>query len=766
MSIKSLQDYTYFSRYAHYVPSDKRRENWTEAVDRVRNMHMTKYSDRIALFPEVEEEINWAFEQSRQKRVLGSQRALQFGGTPILKKNARIYNCTVSFCDRLRFFQEAFWLLLCGSGVGFSVQQHHVGKLPPFSKKAAVSRQGEWVNLKNGRPVKRFLIPDSIEGWADALGVLLGSYFNFPEFAEYESFYVEFDYTLIRKAGSPLASGIGKAPGPEPLRRSIELIRSLLDLRLQEGYTHLRPIDAYDILMHASDAVLSGGVRRSATICLFSPDDDEMLAAKTGNWFVENPQRGRSNNSVVLLRNKTTREQFAKIMESVKGFGEPGFLWTDDTELVVNPCVEIGMWPVCVVTGESGWSMCNLCELNGRKIKTKEDFKTAAKAGSIIGTLQAGYTDFGYLGDVTKRIVEREALLGVSITGMMDNPEILFDEDLQREMAQYILEVNEVLAPKLGIRPTARATCVKPAGTTSCVLGTASGIHPHHAKRYLRRIQANALETSMQWYKKHNPRAVEKSVWSANGTDEVITFTIEVPDGAKTKNDLDAITLLQHVRLTYKNWVCAGKVEDRCTKSWLSHNVSNTITVKPEEWDTVRDYIFENRDCFAGISLLPMSGDKDYQQAPMVAVYTPREIQQLYGDGSMMASGLIVDGLKAFDNNLWDACDASLGQGKPVQEPASPDGSVFIQHFDYSNQMQAYNAKRDWVRRAVQFADRYFSGDVKQMTYCLKDVNNLKTWLDLRREHKEVDYSLMIEEDDSTQRPQEWACSGGQCQLM
>lgn len=754
MSIKALQDYTYYSKYARYNKKAKRRETWSEAIDRVKNMHLTKYAAQIEKHPEIKDDIEWAFEQSRQKKVLGSQRALQFGGEPILKKNARIYNCTVSFCDRIRFFQEAFWLLLCGCGVGFSVQKHHIANLPEFCTHRRAGFKGV---------IKKYLIPDSIEGWSDALGILLSSYLPHPEFPSYEGFRVEFDYSLIRPAGSPLSSGSGKAPGPDALRRSIEIIRNLLDGCLERGQDRMRSIDAYDIIMHASDAVLSGGVRRSASICLFSPDDEEMVKAKTGNWFIENPQRGRSNNSALLLRGSTKKDEFLKLIESVKEFGEPGFVWADSTELVVNPCVEIGMWPVCEKTGESGWQMCNLCEQNGRKIKSKEDWKIAAKAAAIIGTLQAGYTDFDYLGPVTKRIVERESLLGCSLTGMMDNPEIIFDAATQREVAKYIIKINEELAPKLGIRPCARATCVKPAGTTSCVLGTGSGIHPHHAKRYLRRVQGNLLEAPLLHFKKVNPQAVEKSVWSANETDEVISFCVEVPDGGKTKNDLDAITLLEYVKLTQVNWVTAGCVKDRCTQPWLMHNVSNTINIRPDEWDGVANFIFENRKFFAGISLLPISGDKDYPQAPMCAIYSPRELVQMYGDGMPLASGLIVDGLHAFDNNLWKACDAVLGQGETLDEPMVADiGSISL---EVHKLHKKWELKMDWVRRAKQFAERYFEGDVRNMTYCLKDINNWKTWLDLKRSYQDVDYTTMIEEEDNTKATQEWACSGQSCEM-
>lgn len=745
MSVKALQDYTFVSKYARFLPERKRRETWDEAVERVCNMHLRKY-------PQIENEINWAFEQVRRRKVLGSQRALQFGGPAIEKNHARIYNCCASYCDRPRFFQEAFWLLLCGTGVGFSVQKHHVAKLPCF---VGQKRFGK----------KVFVVPDSIEGWSDALGVLISSYFpdgDFPEFCGYE---VVFDSSLIRREGSPLRSSSGKAPGPKPLMNALEKIRTLLDRCLADGQEKLRPIDAYDIVMHASDAVLSGGVRRSATISLFSFDDDEMAEAKTGNWRAENPQRARSNNSAILLKDKTTKEEFLNLLARTKQFGEPGFIWAYSTEHLVNPCAEISFYAKDE-DGNSGWCFCNLCEINGRKCKTEKDFYIACKAAAIIGTCQAGYTKFNYLNEATKRIVEKEALLGVSITGMMDNPEVLFNPKLQRKMARMILKINAEIAAKIGINPTARATCTKPAGTTSCILGTSSGIHPHHAKRYIRRSQCNYLEPPLQFFKKINPVAVEKSVWSANNTDEIISFCVEVEKGAKTKNDIGAVDLLTLVKLTQQNWVIHGTVKERCLQPWLVHNVSNTITVRDEEWEIVGDFIYDNRQYFTGISLLPISGDKDYPQAPFAAIYTPHEVVRMYGNGSIMASGLIVDGLHAFANNLWKACDFVLGI-ESLQEPLKPVGdTVRFDHMQaYQEKLKVYEMQKDWIRRARQFADRYFDSDVRKMTYCLKDVNNWHYWCSLKREYKQVDYTEMVEEDDRTTVEKTISCSGGACFL-
>lgn len=728
MSIKALQDYTYYSKYARYNKEEHRRETWNEAVSRVEAMHLRRY-------PQAEKHIKWAFNLVREKRVLGSQRALQFGGKPIEKVNARLYNCSASYCDRTRFFQEALFLLLAGSGVGFSVQKHHVDKLPEFHKTRI---KGEKL------PTKKHVIPDSIEGWADSLGILLASYMKHPEFKEFYNCNVNFDYTQIRPEGSVISSGVGKAPGPEPLKRAISIIRELLNERIKSGFKKLRPIDAYDIVMHASDAVLSGGVRRSSAISLFSLDDEDMITSKTGNWFIENPQRARSNNSALLLRKEVSRESFDNLITSIKEFGEPGFFFSDSTEQVPNPCVEIGLYPTDLETSKSGWAFCNLSEINGRKVKCKEDFTLAARAASIIGTLQAGYTDFPYLGKTTEDIVKREALLGVSITGMMDNPDILFNSKNQKCAAELVKETNEWMAELIGINPAARATCVKPSGTASCVLGSSSGIHPHHARRYFRRVQANRLEPVFQYFKKFNNHATQPSVWSNNKTDEIITFCIEVPDGAKTKNDTSAIELLERVKTTQQNWVQQGTNLNRCAQPYLRHNVSNTINVRPEEWEAVADFIYNNRKWFAGISLLPQSGDLDYPQAPMVNIHTPRELLQMYGDCCLLASGLIVDGLNCFENNLWEACDTALG----------------LREFDKKDK-----GKVDWIRRVKQFADRYLENDVRKCAYLMKEVNNWKQWLDLKREYVDVDYTKLIENEDNTKPIETVACAGGACEV-
>jgi ribonucleoside-diphosphate reductase alpha chain len=727
-ALQELQNYTFVSKYARWDENKNRRETWKEAVDRVKEMMHFKY-------PEVKEEIDWAYDIMYKKKVLGSQRALQFGGDPILKRHSKIYNCTASYCDRPRFFQECFWLLLCGSGTGFSVQKHHVSKLPTLEHDIPDNNEGI-----------KYVIEDSIEGWADALGVLLSSYFSKPidEFKMYKNSYVVFDYSQIRQKGTSLSSGVGKAPGFEPLQNGLEKVRLLLDRCVSNGQKKLRPIDAYDIVMHSSDAVLSGGVRRSASLALFSPDDEEMTKAKTGNWYIDNPQRARSNNSALLLKDETTFEEFQNLMESVKEFGEPGFIWSDSTEMVFNPCVEISLWPVNEKTGESGWQGCNLSTINCSSIEDEEDFYERCKAAAIIGTLQAGFTKLEYLGKNSEEIFEREALLGVSMTGIMEKHDLILTEQVLKKGSKIAVDTNKEMAKKINIRQAARVTCLKPEGTSSSMLGTSSGIHPHHAKRYIRHVQANVLEAPYQHFKKYNRQACYKSAWSANDTDEIIKFPIEVPDGSKLKNQLPAVEMLEIVKQTQKNWVQNGKNKALCTKDYLCHNVSNTVTVKTDEWNDVTKYIYNNRKYFAGISLIPQSGDKDYQQAPFTTVYTSREIVKEYGDAALWCSGLIELALNAFDNNLWTGCDyVSLNQA----------------HKDH------HESKLIFMTKMKNFAGKYFDGDIKRLTYCMKDVYNWKIYCDLLDSFKKVDYTQLSETEDNTVGIEEISCAGGACLL-
>lgn len=730
-----LSQSKFFMGYSRWVDSLGRYETWEESVERVMNMHREKYKD--VLTPELEELISFAGEAYKEKRVLGAQRALQFGGPQIFKHEARMYNCSVSHCDRPRFFQETMYMLLCGAGVGFSVQKHHVAKLPKIRKRFE-------------KKSKVFIVPDDIEGWSDSFGVLLSSYFeDGGEFPEYKGCKVHFDFSKIRPKGAEISGGF-RAPGPDGLRTSLQKCEELLDNLIgdNKGAVAVKPITAYDFVMHMSDAVLSGGVRRSACLALFSKDDEEMLNAKTGDWFVTNPQRGRSNNSAMLIRDELTREEWAGIMKSVKDFGEPGFIFSENKEFLFNPCVEIGMLPINAETGESGFQVCNLTEINGGKCVTKQDFEIACKAGSILGTLQAGYTNFRYLSNTSKEIIEREALIGVSITGWMNEPEVLFDKQNMIDGAEEVKKWNKVVAEMIGINQAARTTAVKPSGNASTILGTASGIHGEHSPLYFRNVQVNEQDDVLGPIMKYNPKMVEDSVWSGTGTDKVVSFPIISKEGSIYKSDLLGVKQLEYVKLAQQYWVEHGTNVELCVDPDLRHNVSNTITV--DDWDEVEQYIFDNRKWFAGISLLSSMGDKAYPQAPFTEVFTAQQIMEKYGESSMFASGLIVDALHAFNKNLWMACDTVNGWGMKLDPEDSGD-----------------LLRRDWVRRANKYADNYFDGDVLEMTNCLKDCFNLHKWKTIGRTMKNIDFSDELHEKHfiSVDSMGAQACAGGACEI-
>ena len=724
-----MSETKFYEGYSRWDDEKERYETWEEAVTRVMNMHREYYKEKMT--PQLGQLIDEAESLYKLKYALGAQRALQFGGEQLRKHQMRMYNCTSTYADRPRFFSELFYVLLCGAGAGFSVQDHHVAKLPDIAERK--------------KQAKGWVVEDSIEGWADALGALMSSYFvGGGQFPEMEGRKVYFDLNSVRPKGAMINGGF-KAPGPEPLRKSLDKIEHLIQSRVLKGETRLRPIDVYDIAMHAADAVLAGGVRRSATICLFSPNDEEMVNAKTGNWFIDNPQRGRSNNSAVIVRDEITREEFKKIMGSIKEFGEPGFYFVEDKDFTTNPCVEIGMYPQ--LEGVTGWQGCNLTEINGGKCTSKEEFFKACRAGAIMGTLQAGYTSFKYLDETTKAIFEREALLGVSVTGWMNNPEVLLDADIQREGADIVRAVNKEVAELLGINAAARTTCVKPSGNASVLLQTSSGIHAEHSPRYLRHIQLNKESEVAQLIAESNPYMVEESVWSSNNTDYCVAFPIMSPEGSLYREDLYGKNLLEKVKLVQSNWVEAGTNPELCANPDLRHNVSNTVTVMPHMWSEVEDYVYDNRHSFAGISFLAGSGDKDFAQAPNTEVKTEAEIVDTYGKAALFASGLIVDTRKQGFRDLWEA--------------------TMIAQTDEQYRGEMSDLNKEWIRRFNKFADNYFMGDTKEAEYCLKDVFLLHKWTKIQQNMQPIDFVSQLNQKEFTDIDTMGAiaCQGGACEI-
>lgn len=743
---KLLADFKFYSgNYSKYLHDLKRYETWDESVERVMAMHRLKFKDKIKELEPYLQEVEEAY---KEKLFLGSQRALQFGFATeehgIMKHNSRMYNCLTSYADRPQFFQETMYWLLCGCGVGFRVFPSDI--------------EGYKKLKRRDKGVRTFVVPDSIEGWSDAIGVLVSSYLS-PEnsqnhevpFPEYQGYRVDFDLSLIREQGALISGGF-KAPGPEGLRKTILKIEKLFESRVNDNQ-ELRTIDIYDIVMHTSDAVLSGGVRRSATICLFHKNDELMLNAKTGNWWITNPQRARSNNSVLLLRGDTTKEEFDALFEKIKEWGEPGFVWTEDYDIIYNPCVEIGMYPK--INGKSGWQGCNLTEGNGSKCVNIEQFFRMCRASAIMGTLQAAYTDFDYVEKTSpaKSIFEREALLGVSITGFTTNPDILFDPELLKYGAQLVKQINKEIAKIIGINPAARNTCAKPSGNSAVILETISNVSGEHSMKYFRNIQVNKDEDLARILKETNGAMFEESVWSANGTDWVVSFPIEAKEGSLLKEDLRGINLLEKVKLVQQNWIEPGTDLNLCAHKDARHNVSNTIEVEDGDWDNVRDYIYNNREWFAGVSLLSTTGDKDYAQAPFTSVLSSQEILEKYGSGALFASGLIVDGLHAFGNNLWGACDIALYDTQDEIDDENDSNAVL---------------KHDWIRRFKKFADNYQNGDLKKTSYLLKDVYLNHKWVKITPKLQEVDWQN-IETEPSYADVSEFgavACSGGKCELV
>lgn len=727
-----MADVKFFEGYSRYIKDEQRFEKWTESVSRVMYMHRSKFEKQIVENPELADLITLAEEAYSNKKILGAQRALQFGGDQLLKHNAKMYNCVGMYCDKPEFFGEYFYWLLCGCGVGYSIQKHHVAKLP-------------MIRPRTKQP-KVHTITDDIEGWAKSLDVLLSSFFiGGGKHPEYEGRRVLFEYHKIREKGAPISGGF-LAPGPEPLRKCLTMCEDLLTKNAEDGL--VAPIVAYDILCHAADAVLSGGVRRAATAAQFSFDDNEMFKAKTGDWFNTNPQRARSNNSVVWNRKAHTREEFETMFDFTKQFGEPGIVFTDSEEYVFNPCYEVGFFPVLEETKETGAQACNLVELNGSKLNTLEEFLAACKAGAVLATLQAAYTDFKFVTDVSRKIIEREALIGVSITGWTNNPEILFNEKNLRLGAQIVKQVNEQVAAMIGINPAARTTCVKPSGNASVLLG-ADKLDGAHSKYFIRNVQLSKIQEIAKIIKEHNPYMIEDSVWSSTNSDYVASFPIIPTKKTLLRTDMQALSMLDTIKIIQQSWIEEGTNDKYAVDKGVRNNVSNTVTVNTDEWDAVKDFVWENRKYYAGLAFLPSSGDKDYYQAPYVEVLPPKDLVHKYGEAAIFASGLIVDAFTGFPN-LWEA----------TRVAQLPPG------FDDSSQ-ENKDIRADWIRRFRKFADNYFGGDTKETEYCLKDTYMLHKWFKIQHNFKDMDFHALLKKAKETDIDTmgALACHAGGCEV-
>lgn len=571
-SLKLLSDLTYYMKYSKYMPEKKRRETWEETILRNKQMH-------LARFPQVADQIERAYELVLAKKILPSMRSMQFGGDGIFRNNARMYNCSAIGIDSIAAFSDLFYLLLCGCGVGFSVRRNFIDKLPDFAP-----RTGNKIVFKP---------EDSIEGWADCTRALFDAYFVTGDD-------IEFDLSAIRPKGALIHSSMCAAPGPEPLQGTLNNLMKLLDARIASGATRLTSLDCYDICCFISEAVLAGGVRRSSMICLFDKDDELMLHAKEGEFWNENPQRALSNNSVQFDRTSTTRADFDKVFTQCQnsGCGEPGMVWTNADDWLVNPCCEISM---------PSKGFCNLTSVNLGSVESQDDFNERAYYAAVLGTLQAAYTDFKYIDPMWKKNAEDMALIGVSLTGIASHPDLTALDF--GAAVDAVKRANADIAGAIGIKTADRMTTVKPDGTGSLVLGTSSGIHAWHAKHYIRRLRVNKLEPLYNYMVENFPEMIEDEQMNPD-KNGVISMVIRAPEGAVTRRNETAIDFLERVKFIFENWVVPGHVRGE-----NYNNVSCTCNVKNHEWDDVREWMWANRDKYTGISLLPYS-DATYIQAP------------------------------------------------------------------------------------------------------------------------------------------------------
>jgi len=768
---EELKKFIFTSKYARNQMGYK--ETWEQAVNRVMRMHEGFLRNIAPDWSGVKPYFDRAKQAYLDQKVIGAQRALQFGGEQLLKHHMRNYNCAGSIVNRPEFFKELMFVLLCGAGGGYSVQKHHVNSLPE-------------IRTQDSKSSVTYLIPDSIEGWALAVDQLVNYYFT-PGLKK-----PDFDYSSIRPEGAPVAGNF-LAPGPYPLKGCLEAMDSVFS---KAKGRKLTPFEAHRICCFIADSVISGGIRRSACICLFSVDDAEMMNCKTGDWFTKYPELGRANNSVVLTN--ASKDQFDVVFEASKQSGDPGFAFSKEEDFVYNPCFEISFTPwIDYMNGtpefdkystdpdaasvrKYGWGVCNLTEINGKFIDTEDELIEAAEAAATLGTFQACYNKFKFLGEITEDIVKRDSLIGVSITGFYEKPDVLFNEEYLTRAAHVVVDTNKKLAGMLGLPAAARTTCVKPSGNASLMLGTCSGIHPYHSRKYIKHIQLNKLDPYYDIILNTNPKTTEPCL-SASKNDVVVGFPVEAPDGAVTKSELTAVDFLENVISVQKAWVKEGINHDHVmtkTHPTLCNNVSNTCTVQPYEWLQVREYLWKHKEDLTGVSLLGGTGDLSFRQAPFTEVVEIEEILENYGQASLFASGLIVDGIHAF-GDIWTATETALGIGQTlkisIHDLFDDMKSKFMESQDilntrpsehYQRLLEECDLKKDWVRRFRNFAMNFFQGDYHKTSDCLKRVSIAHKWSVITRakpinwdSHKIAEKAI----DSNTIAAQ--GCSGGQCEI-
>lgn len=734
-----LSELKQYSDYMKWKSELNRYETWKEAAEDVLNVHLLKYGEKVR--PLIEE----ILPSYQNMEFLVSQRNLQYRNELILKNNARLYNCSVLYCYAPDAFNKGFFVLLSGAGLGVNLKNKYVSQLPNIDK-----REGETVT---------FVIPDSIEGWAEAAKVLMSSYCSHP--ALYSEFYgkkIRFDYSEIRPKGAFISGGF-KAPGPDGLKNSLDKIETFMDKQLGNSQSiKFRSYIAYNVFMHLSDAVLSGGVRRSAMNIIMDEDDQELVMAKTGHWRTTNPHFARSNNSVGLMKHSFKKERFEELLAMNEGDNDVGFVLLESEDQMFNPCFEIGFdfYSKIKDLNYTVIQFCNLTEINASACKNSDGtlnvdkFYDLCRKASIAGTLQAGYTSLPYLGKETEEIVAGEALLGVSITGWMDNPHLFHSKEILRNGAKIVVDTNKEISKIIGINEAARTTCVKPSGNASVLLKTPSGIHADHSQKYFRIMQLNKESEVAKFLEQKYPVMLEESKWSANNTDYVVYVPIENSKESIFKDSINALEHLKLIKFVQDNWVVPGNNPKNAYNPSIHHNVSNTVIV--EDRESVVDYIFNNQDSFVAVSFLSKFGDKDFTQAPFTSILDEQELIDTYGPGILFVSGLIVDGLHYFNNDLWSACDYIVSPGNKL---VGTRANILLQ--------------KDWLRRAKKIAKNYFKNDIKKTVYAIKDVYLFHKWCSIKREVKDIPplVEVMVTAPDfvDIDTMGALACSGGACEI-
>jgi ribonucleoside-diphosphate reductase alpha chain len=620
------ENFIALSRYARWIPEENRRETWGETVDRYFDFMLSHLKENYNYIPDeklVAELKNGVFERN----VMPSMRSVMTSGAALERDNVAGYNCAFLPVDSPRSFDETMYILMCGTGVGFSVEYKYINKLPAVPE-----------SLEKSTTV--ITVEDSKQGWAKAYRELIALLWSGQIPA--------IDVSKVRPAGARLKTMGGRSSGPQPLINLFDF--TIAKFKNATG-RNLKPIECHDIMCKIGEVVVVGGVRRSAMISLSNINDIEMAQAKSGNWWEASPQRALSNNSVAYSR-KPEMEQFIAEWKSLydSKSGERGIYNVaaaqaqaakhgrrdPDIHYGTNPCSEIILRP---------YQFCNLSEVVLREKDTKKDIQRKVELATILGTWQSTLTDFKYLRKIWKDNTEEERLLGVSLTGQFGHKFMSGKEDLV-SLEAFLMTLRESAraknkdeAGKIGIPESAAITCVKPSGTVSQLVGVSSGMHTWHSPYYIRTVRGSKGDP-ISVFLKEVGIPVEDDVMKPNDT-YVFSFPVKAPEGAIVRNDLTAIEHL-NIWLVYQ-------------RAWCEHKPSITVSVKEDEWMEVGAWVYKHFDEVSGISFLPHS-DHSYKQAPYQEV-TKEEYQALV---SKMPKNIRWEDLSFYETEDGTSTNATL----------------------------------------------------------------------------------------------------------